>query len=128
MEIQKILHKERKLYLKLIGDFTIKSVAKIKEDLEKFFLEDCDFFVLDLSEVREFDSLGLQLLLALKLHLNKSGKKLKLVHHPISVIKYLDLYGLIGFFGDKIKISKEIRQNLLLAYGLKKEEYGFKPN
>ena len=48
-------------------------------------------------------------------------QKIKLISHPNCVIAILDLYGLVGFFGDKIILTVEERKNIFKIRNSKKK-------
>jgi anti-anti-sigma factor len=102
------------------GDFNIYGVSKFLTEL-KSLVGSNNKIALDLGQVTEMDTAGLQALVALKKECVKHGKQLKLINHSHAVIKMIDLLGLIGFFGDKIKISPEERDRYSFKYGIKKQ-------
>jgi len=60
---------------------------------------------LDLSDVSEIDSAGVQLLIYMKKEANRLSKQLTLVNHSQAVVDVIELLGLVSFFGDPIIIS-----------------------
>jgi len=60
---------------------------------------------LDLSEVSEIDSAGIQLLIYMKKEANRLNKPFSLVNHSQAVVDVIELFGLVSFFGDPIIIS-----------------------
>lgn len=60
---------------------------------------------LDLSEVSEIDSAGIQLLIYMKKETNRLNKQFSLVNHSQAVVDVIELFGLVSFFGDPIIIS-----------------------
>ena len=78
-------------------DLTIYEIEQIKKGLS----DDIDIyenFELDLSNVNEIDSAGIQLLLALKHALTKETKKFTLTSVSISVSQLMNTYGIGGDF------------------------------
>lgn len=59
----------------------------------------------DLSQVAEMDSAGLQLLVLLKREAAAAGKRVGFSGHSPSVIRLLDLYNMAGYFGDPLVIA-----------------------
>lgn len=59
---------------------------------------------IDLSEVDEMDTAGLQLLLLLKRTAAKTGKSISLVAHSPASLDVIDRYNLGGYFGDPVII------------------------
>lgn len=62
---------------------------------------------LDLSQVEEMDSAGLQLLVLLKREAGAAGKRVNLSGHSAAVIRVFDLYNMAAYFGDPLVISAE---------------------
>ena len=59
---------------------------------------------LDLSQVAEIDTSGIQLLMLAKRESQKQGKTLAIVAHSPAVQELLDFYNLAAFFGDPLVI------------------------
>jgi anti-sigma B factor antagonist len=59
---------------------------------------------LDLSQVGEIDSAGLQLLILAKREANRQGKPLHLIAHSAAVLELIDFLNLGAFFGDPLHI------------------------
>lgn len=57
---------------------------------------------LDLSQVGEFDSAGLQLLLMLKRRAAERERELSLVNHSAEVLQALGLVNAVGLLGDPL--------------------------
>lgn len=88
----------------LEGEVTIYGAAVLKARLlEK--LAACRELEIDLAQVVELDSAGLQLLILAKREALAAGKKLRLVNHSHAVLEILDLCGLGDYFGDPLVIS-----------------------
>lgn len=86
------------------GDLTIYSVAqRCRQWLD--WLESADSLELDLSQVAEIDSAGMQLLIALKREAELHGKSLLLSRHSPVVVEMMDLFDLGAFFGDQMVIT-----------------------
>lgn len=105
--------------LSLVGGCTIYNVGKLKETLVNLILTNENVLV-DLKEVSDFDTAGLQLFVSAKNMVNRLNKKIKFVEHPACVISILDLYGLVSFFGDKIMLTPEEKKQYAFKYGIKK--------
>jgi len=60
---------------------------------------------LDLSDVSEIDSAGIQLLIYMKREASRLNKQFSLVNHSQAVVDVMELLGLVSFFGDPIIIS-----------------------
>lgn len=77
-------------------------------DLKEQFIEalaDADALELDLSQVAEIDTSGLQLLLLTKREAGQQGKQLTIVAHSPAVRQTLDFCNLASFFGDPVIIT-----------------------
>jgi len=85
-------------------ELTIYHAAQLKEELLAP-LAQAQAIELDLSQVAEIDSAGLQLLVLLKREAAAAGKRLSLVGHSPAVLNVFDLYNLAGFFGDPLVIA-----------------------
>lgn len=81
-------------------DMTIYAIADIKQQLSEE-LEIHDSFEVDLSNVEEIDSSGIQLLLALKSELKHKQKKFRLEKISDAAAKLIEIYGL----GDNLAIG-----------------------
>lgn len=88
---------------RLQGPLTIYSAAERKPELLAGL--DAGDLELDLAEVDELDSAGLQLLVLAKLEAERQGHRLSLCNHSAAVIEVLELSGLSAFFGDPILLS-----------------------
>ncbi|MDH4199499.1 MAG: STAS domain-containing protein [Spirochaetia bacterium] len=106
--------------ISLKGDLNIYSSPALCEELKSIF-EKCAKVALDLAGVSEMDTSGLQCLLAAKKYSFKNQKAFKIINHSPAIIKMIDLLGLIGYFGDKIKIPADERSKYSLKYGIKKQ-------
>lgn len=88
------------------GPLTIYEAAESKSALLGEL--DADHVLdVDLSEVSELDTAGLQLLLMLKLEAQRTEKRLHFVGHSRAVLRVIDLYNLAGVFGDPVVFSGE---------------------
>ena len=101
--------------VKISGEMTIYAVKNLFDELLDI-LNTTKLLTLNLSQVTAIDSSGMQLLIFLK----KQATNLKLLSHSKAVLKYLDIYGLTGFFGDPVAIKKSEKDNFSFQYGLKK--------
>ena len=84
--------------LALCGELTIFSV----QDIHQRFLEvliSLDELQVDLSEVTEIDTAGLQLMLLAK---RKAGKTVRFCNHSDAVLRHIDLANLGQALGDPL--------------------------
>lgn len=65
-------------------------------------LADADVLTLNLSDVMEIDTAGLQILMLLKKEALKQQKSLSLSNHSLAVVDLLEISQLTGFFGDPV--------------------------
>lgn len=94
--------------LSIDGEMTIYTAAEYKTQLLDQ-LEDCEELELNLSEVAEMDSAGLQILLVLKREAEAAGRHLRLINHSRAVYEVLELLNMQGHFGDPVIIPAEWR-------------------
>jgi len=78
--------------LSIDEDFTIFAIDALKRELSDE-MDIYDRFELDLANVEEFDSAGIQLLLAFRNELMKQKKDLKLIAMSDPVKKLMENYG-----------------------------------
>ena len=94
--------------LAISGEFTIFTAADLKPRLLHAVIdagsEDVD---IDLSEVTEIDSAGLQLMVMTKREALARGKNVRFVRHSDPVLDLVDLCDLSGFFGDPVLIRSQ---------------------
>jgi len=67
-------------------------------------LSSTDHLELDLSQVSEIDSAGLQLLILLKKEAQRAGKRISIVAHSQSVRSVIDFCNLAAELGDPLLI------------------------
>ncbi len=90
--------------LRLIGELVISHAIELKDALLDA-LNDCQQLEIDLAEISDLDSAGMQLLLLLKREALASHKDCHLSNHSSVVVDMLETYQLIGYFGDPLVIS-----------------------
>lgn len=83
------------------GDMTIYTVAEIKGHLLKALRGDMKAINLDLSVVGEFDTAGLQLLMALKREADAIGKSFRIVRHSSVTSAVFRTYNIGGYFSNR---------------------------
>lgn len=90
----------------ITGEFTIFTALECKAQLLAAITATPDGGELDidLSDVCEIDSAGLQLMLLAKREAAASGRQLRFVRHSDAVLDLIDLCGLAGQFGDPLLI------------------------
>lgn len=85
----------------LSGELTIFSAADIRQRLLET-LGQMDELMVDLGEVTEMDTAGLQLMLLAK---RKPGKTVRFCNHSDSVLRLVDLANLAQTLGDPLVLS-----------------------
>jgi anti-sigma B factor antagonist len=88
-------------------DMTIYTAASLKEQFLNLFNKGTAEIELDLSNVGEIDSAGLQILLQLKAESEKRAFTLRLLRHSPAVIDVIGLLKLGMYFGDPIVIPAD---------------------
>lgn len=101
------------------GRLTIYTVRKVRDTLEAIVREGRPI-TLDMGQVVDIDTAGIQLLMALKRHYGIQGIDLSIRNHSPILISVLDLYGLAGYFGDRIVLGPNMRKDFSFAYGTKR--------
>ena len=89
--------------LPLEGELTIYTAAELKGRLLEA-LAAPEPLEIDLSQVSEIDTAGLQLLMLAKREASTRGTSLTLTGHSHAVIECLDLCNLTAVFGDQVVI------------------------
>ena len=91
--------------LTITGEFTIFTAAMLKQTLLDTIKQAGNGGIdIDLSEVSEIDSAGIQLMIMAKREAAGLGKNLRFVRHSDPVLDMIDLYDLSRFFGDPLLI------------------------
>ncbi len=91
-------------HARLAGELTIYSVAEIRQRYAAEMLEKCpDCCEIDLAEVSEIDTAGLQLMLLIK---KRAGVNTQFIRHSAAVLRLVDLANLGGALGDPMLIDK----------------------
>jgi anti-anti-sigma factor len=91
-------------HLHLEGEMTIFTAAETKERLLAP-LSGCQQMDVDLSQVSELDSAGLQLMILAKREATAMGKDIRFAGHSPAVLDVLELCGLAGYFGDPVVMA-----------------------
>ncbi len=105
----------------LTGDLTIYHAETLRNSIAAQF-ENCSRTAIDLSGIAETDTAGIQVLIWAKKESERKNHPIKLINHSPAIIRAIDLMGLIGFFGDKIKVPVEQRENYSFKYGVTKRD------
>ena len=92
--------------LALKDELTIYTAADQKTKLLAFLTAGDDLEI-NLANVPEIDTAGLQLLILAKREAALSGKNLRFTMHSKAVLEVLELANLIGSFGDQIVLTQQ---------------------
>lgn len=84
-------------------DMTIYHAEAIKDELMRS-LARSKVIELDLSQVAEIDTSGIQLLMLAKRESLEHGKTLNIVAHSPAVHELIDFFNIAGYFGDPLVI------------------------
>lgn len=89
------------------NEITIYTVSELKESLYKEWKQVDGATEVDLSEVDELDSAGIQLLLQMKADSERHCKPVHFVNHSSVVLENLELLNLISRFSDPVVIPAD---------------------
>ncbi|UCV05028.1 lipid asymmetry maintenance protein MlaB [Dechloromonas denitrificans] len=94
--------------LAIAGEFTIFTASTLKEQiLQTIRQAEMTEVEIDLSNVTEIDSAGLQLMILAKIEALGRGKNIHFTRHSDPVLDLIDLCDLAGFFGDPVLIRSK---------------------
>lgn len=92
--------------LRIEQEMTIYTAAEMKAQLMGVLKKDTEI-ELDLSQVGEMDTAGLQLLILAKRECLARNGNLRLVSHSPAVLDVLNMCNMVQFFGDPVVISSQ---------------------
>jgi len=92
-------------------DMTIYGAQTIRENFLDFCNSGIRELQVDLSDVSELDSAGLQLLLLLKAESKKRAFELRLINHSQAVMEVFELLKLSPHFGDPVVIPAQWKKS-----------------
>jgi anti-anti-sigma factor len=96
-------HVEYTRRLVLSDDFTIYNAGVLKARLMAA-LDEVLALDIDIAQVAEIDTAGMQLLILAKREAARQGKELRIVAHSPTVLDAIDFLNLGAFFGDPLHI------------------------
>ncbi len=102
MQLEIEQHGER-CVIRLMGDFILAHAIELKDTLLDS-LNDCQQLEIDLADVSDIDTAGMQLLLLLKREAHSNKKNCRLINHSHVVVDMLETYQLSSYFGDPLVI------------------------
>jgi len=88
------------------GELTIYAAAELKDSLIGAVGE-CSEMEINLSEVSDIDTAGLQVLMLAKRQAVAANKTLRMVGHSRPVMELLELYNMAALFGDPVVIPAQ---------------------
>ncbi len=100
----KVKELKRKCSAQIEGEMTIYNAAVLKEKLMPV-LEDSRDLEINLAEVTEIDSAGVQLLMLAKKERAARSYVLNLTDHSSAVVDVFELMDLVSYFNDPIVLS-----------------------
>ncbi|WP_395011984.1 lipid asymmetry maintenance protein MlaB [Undibacterium sp.] len=86
------------------GELSIYTASSEKQSLFAF-LQSADELEVNLSQVSEFDTAGLQVLIVLKQAAVQHQKTLRYVMHSKAVLDVLEMTHMTGIFGDQVVLT-----------------------
>jgi len=89
----------------IIGELNIFKAAELRQSLLDVLGASTDVEV-NLSQVSEIDSAGIQLMIGAMREASDQDKLLRFTGHSPAVIDILELYGLVGHFCDAVPIAQ----------------------
>ena len=90
------------------GELTIYTASEFKSQLEAAFAQEKEIEI-NLSQVTEMDTAGLQLLILAKREAEARKASINLVAHSEVVRDVIDLCNMAAFFGDPVVIPSGVR-------------------
>ena len=106
--------------IRLPDEVSISTVALLRVALEQARILDVPT-TLNLADVAEFDTSGLQMLMTLRQRARRRGVRLRLSNHSFAVLRQIELSGTAAFFGDRLVIPAGRRTELPFRYGTSRE-------
>ena len=98
--------KEGITHLTIKDEMTIYTALEQKNDLFQYLQPDSELQI-NLADVTEIDSAGLQILLFIKQEAARLNFKFSLIQHSQAVVEVLELLDLGSHFGDPIVLSAD---------------------
>lgn len=92
--------------LKIPGDMTIYEAEEVKSIFDGAMKSNGDVCI-NLGNVSEIDSCGIQLMISLKKTLNEKDRDVVFVSHTDAVIDLFDVFDVSTYFGDPIVMDKQ---------------------
>lgn len=103
-------------------EVTIYNVKQVRERLAEEIRNETNLTI-DLSKVVSMDTAGFQLLISIKKTAQIKNKTVVFASHSEEVLKFIDLYGVAGLFGDWLQLDEENKKNFEFKYGMKASRF-----
>lgn len=101
----KVVKLKSKCRVNIGGEMNIYAASELKEKFMAL-LDDSRPLEINLSDVTEMDSSGVQLLMLLKKECDQKNRKLSLTHHSDAVLDVFELLRLSAYFNDPVLLQK----------------------
>ena len=111
-----LIEDEQSCKVLLSGRLSVYNVKEFR-DMILPITERVPTIIIDVKEVTEFDSSFMQLFISLKNTAIQYGHIFKIISHSKAVLHMLDVFGLVGFFSDKVIINSKDRKDFKFSYG-----------
>lgn len=108
--------KDENLYIKLGGSLTVQHATTLHRNLLNLVSKKENLYI-NLENVTEIDTAGIQLLLALKREFQNTDRILVYHSHSPALLSIMDLYGLVNVFADPVRLTIAERKNYYFTYG-----------
>lgn len=102
----KVVKKGKKRNIAVSGDLTIYNALEFRKQLADH-LSGVDELNIDLSEVSELDTAGVQILALAKRKSEQLGFSMHMDNHSVAVLEVLNIYNMVRYFGDPVVISQK---------------------
>jgi anti-anti-sigma factor len=92
--------------IRLAGELTIFNVSEMWRSMLQL-LNGTEEIEIDLHGVSEIDTAGIQLLMLLKMAVEKRGRSARFVNHSKEVLDGIELFDLASYFGDPLVLKSD---------------------
>ena len=99
-----ITRSEKCVDVSICGELTIYSAAQLKDEL-LVLLKTSPILMVNLAEVDDIDTAGLQILIMLKKEAKNLGYEVSFTDHSSPVINVIELLNMVNFFGDPLVLT-----------------------
>ena len=96
-----VKHQKKKSCAQIEGEMTIYNAAELKEEFMPL-IEDARDLEINLAQVNEIDTAGVQLLMLAKKERATHGYALSLTDHSSAVLDVFELMDLVSYFNDPV--------------------------